>query len=52
MPIHAILLILSAVLLVLAGVIEWPRSNNPAPGYGHPLGWFGLAALVLAMIVP
>jgi hypothetical protein len=51
MPFRLILLILSVVLLVLAGLIEWPR-QNPSPGYGHPLGWFGLAAFVLAQLVP
>jgi hypothetical protein len=52
-PIHLILLVLSFVLLLLAAVLEWPRSNPPAaPGYGHPLGWLGLAAFVLAQLVP
>jgi hypothetical protein len=51
MPIHLFLLVLSLVLLIVAAVVEWPRSN-PAPGYGHPLGWLGIAAFVLAAIVP
>jgi hypothetical protein len=51
MPIsHLGLLILSLVLLLLAGIIEWPRVN-PAPGWGHPLGWFGLAAFVAAALI-
>jgi phosphoglycerol transferase MdoB-like AlkP superfamily enzyme len=53
MPVHLILLVVAFVLLVLAAVIEWPRTNPPAPsGYGHPLGWAGLAAFVLAALVP
>ncbi len=51
MPIHLILLVLSFVLLLLAAVLDWPRTS-PAVGYGHPLGWAGLAALVLSMLVP
>ena len=51
MPIHLILLVLSFVLLLLAAVLEWPR-NPPAAGWGHPLGWLGLAAFVLAALVP
>lgn len=51
MPTHLILLVISFVLLLLAGVIEWPRAN-PAPGYGHSLAWFGLAAFVLSTLVP
>ncbi len=50
-PFHLILLVLSFVLLLLAGVLEWPR-NPPSPGYGHFLGWLGLAAFVLAALVP
>jgi hypothetical protein len=51
MPFHLILLVLSLVLLILAGLIEWPRTN-PAPGYGHPLGWFGIACFVASAVVP
>lgn len=51
MPFHLILLVASFLLLLLAGIIEWPR-QNPAPGYGHPLAWFGLAAFVLSVLVP
>jgi hypothetical protein len=52
MPVHLILLVVSFVLLLLAGIIEWPRPPSPATGYGHPLGWLGLAAFVLATLVP
>ena len=51
MPFHLILLILSLVLLGLAGFLCWPRTNSLA-SYGHALGWFGLAAYVLAGLVP
>lgn len=52
MPIHLILLVLSFVLLIVAALLEWPR-NPPAPGYGHFLGWLGLACFVAANgIVP
>lgn len=51
MPFHLILLVLSLVLLVVAAALEWPR-NPPAPGYGHPLGWLGIAAFVAAALVP
>jgi hypothetical protein len=49
MPTQLILLVLSLVLLLLAAILEWPR-NPPAPGYGHPLGWLGLAAFVAAQL--
>ena len=51
-PIHLILLVLSFVLLLVAAFLDWPRSNPPAPGYGHTLGWLGLAAALLAALVP
>lgn len=52
-PFHLILLVAAFVLLLLAAIIEWPRTNPPAPGgYGRPLGWLGLAALALAALVP
>ncbi len=45
---HMILIVASFVLLLLAAIIEWPRTNPPAPSpYGHPLGWLGLALFVL-----
>jgi hypothetical protein len=50
MPTHLILLVVSFVLLLLAALLDWPRSA-PYP-YSHTLGWFGLAAFVLAAIVP
>lgn len=52
MPAHLILLVISFVLLLLAAAIEWPKPPGPAAGYGHPLGWLGLAAYVLASLVP
>lgn len=53
MPTHLILLVVSFVLLLLAAIIEWPRTSPPAPtGYGHPLAWLGLALFVLTGIVP
>ncbi len=52
MPIHLILLVLSFVLLLLAAILEWPRTNPPGAGYGHPLGWLGLACFVLTALVP
>lgn len=51
MPFHLIFLVAAFLLLLLAGILEWPR-QNPAPAYGHPFGWFGLAAFVLAALVP
>ena len=50
MPLHLILLVLSLVLLLLAALLEWPRTP-PLPGYGHFLGWLGLAAFVASMLV-
>lgn len=52
MPFHLILLVASFLLLLLAGFLTWPRSNPPSPNVGTALGWFGLAALVLAGLVP
>jgi hypothetical protein len=49
--IHLILMVASFVLLVLAALIEWPRPPGPASGYGHPLGWLGLACFVLATVL-
>jgi len=51
MPFHMILLIAAFVLLLLAGLLSWPR-REPTPPYGTAMGWFGLAAFVLAAIVP
>lgn len=52
MPMHLIFLVIAFVLLLIAAALEWPRTNPPAPaGYGHPLGWFGLATFVLSFIV-
>lgn len=52
MPAHLILLVLSFVLLFLAAVLSWPRANPPSTGFGASLGWAGLAAFVLAALVP
>ncbi len=51
MPTHLILLVLSFVLLLVAAVLEFPR-NPASPGYGHFLGWLGLACFVLTGVVP
>lgn len=53
MPLKLIFLVLALVLALLACLLEWPRSNPPAPGvgFGHPLGWLGLAALVASFLV-
>jgi len=52
MPFHMILLIAAFVLLLLAGLLSWPRREPPTPAYGTAMGWFGLAAWVLAGLVP
>jgi hypothetical protein len=45
--VHLILVVAAFILLLLAAIVEWPRTNPPATGYGHPLGWLGLALFVL-----
>lgn len=53
MPFHLILLVLALVLLVVAAVLDWPRSGpEPQPRYGHALGWLGLASFVGSFLVP
>jgi len=50
MPIHLIMLILSALLLAIAAILDWPRAT-PSPAIGHSLGWLGLAIFVATFIV-
>jgi len=52
MPVHLILLVVAFVLLLLAGIFELPWTTPPRSGWPHALGWFGLAAFVLAALVP
>jgi hypothetical protein len=50
---HLILLVLSVVLFLVAGFLEWPANPpaNPPRPFGHALGWFAGAALAASFLV-